>query len=101
MRPSRQAGELSGGGESIGDDMGFESADCVSSISAEGMGRRRGAANQDGGSRRDRISNQARDSTGSDSCCRGGRFGSRRGSADAAYGINTEFREGVTALGLQ
>src|SRR5262249_20904442 len=76
------AGELPSGCESIGGDMGFESANCVSSISAEGMGRGCGAPEKDGSPRRDCVSDQAGDSTGSD--LRGGgrrcrtRCGSRR-----------------------
>src|SRR5580704_11126101 len=65
------------------------------------MGRRCRAARTNGGAGRDRVSDQAGHRPGSDPHDVAADLARGVVLADAAYGMNTDFRDGLTALGLQ
>lgn len=80
LRPTGQAGELSGGGVAVGGRRGGLAADRPAALPAQGVERRPAAARQGQGARRGRLSHQAPDRPGADH--RGtGRGRARRGGA--------------------
>ena len=87
LRPARQAGQLSGGGEPVGRQPCGQPADRLAALSAGGLGGGSGAARQGGRAGGGRLRDQARDRAGADP--RRVAAGMPRGVVlmDAGYGV--------------
>src|SRR4051794_9652770 len=98
LRPARQAGQLPGGGDPLGRDRGGLAAGRLPALPARGLGRRPGAT----AGVPEEVAFATKPSIALDQIGQALADGVPPGVVvtDAGYGNDTDFRDGVTALGL-